>query len=451
MRQGSPKNTTRKQQRGGPRVDSQRPVSLQREYERLRCSKKMAEAFGSRVVRELVPGNERTRKVREARERKRRRLEYELDKIMERLILTMANSGADVGSDAVYRSILAMAHSVADPGSDAVYRYSDLQSPYIIQTIKELLDKTKLEMITAIHVVAKVVLPHIRGFLCQNAKPLAVVSANTVVQTTEKSLYIQHGNDKKQLVSIGKYNLGALRQTVVVEGTGPDGQPLVMPRFHQKDIAKMVLRYASILPHGQQWAVPVAQYEHLYSKFGIRYEGFASPLNSRLISYGDTYFCSLFPDTDAPFGSIGRFFDTDLLRPLGKVGEQHWAINPPYIDSIMIRAAQKICAACEEAAETEGSEFMCFFIMPAWEDSESYRLLSNSPYRRVEQHLKSKPRPSRKGAKRPKRAAAHHFYEYDGKKIPAKFPSIVFVMDTYGTRREKTFYKGICDAMMIKK
>jgi phosphorylated CTD-interacting factor 1 len=36
---------------------------------------------------------------------------------------------------------------------------------------------------------------------------------------------------------------------------------------------------------------------------GVEAEGFASPLNCRWLRY-----CSAFPDTDAPFGSLGSFF-----------------------------------------------------------------------------------------------------------------------------------------------
>ncbi|MGZ5500906.1 MAG: hypothetical protein ACXWEW_07150, partial [Nitrososphaeraceae archaeon] len=74
------------------------------------------------------------------------------------------------------------------------------------------------------------------------------------------------------------------------------------------EIARMMLRYASILPGSQHWNMPLETFKEYYNR-GIRIEGFSSPINSQLITIDRSCrFCSLFPDVDKPFGSIGNFF-----------------------------------------------------------------------------------------------------------------------------------------------
>jgi hypothetical protein len=53
-----------------------------------------------------------------------------------------------------------------------------------------------------------------------------------------------------------------------------------------------------------QAAVHPEVLDELRNRFGTVHECFASPLNCRW-----PRFCSMFPDTDAPFGSIGSFFE----------------------------------------------------------------------------------------------------------------------------------------------
>jgi hypothetical protein len=81
---------------------------------------------------------------------------------------------------------------------------------------------------------------------------------------------------------------------------------------------------------------------------GVTIEGFASPFNSQIIRFSDKdlpmQFCSLFPDVDAIFGSIGSFFDNEFAGT--KV-----TINPPFILDIMNRTADKCIEDLEIAEE----------------------------------------------------------------------------------------------------
>ena len=100
-------------------------------------------------------------------------------------------------------------------------------------------------------------------------------------------------------------------------------------KFSTLIILIMLLRYESISSKYQQWGIPSEFYKVLYQNHNIRFEGFTSPLNSGLIIYGDdTYFCSLFYDTDLYFGSIGNFFDTNFYILNKKKGEIRGILVP---------------------------------------------------------------------------------------------------------------------------
>lgn len=65
----------------------------------------------------------------------------------------------------------------------------------------------------------------------------------------------------------------------------------------------------------------------LHAHFGTGMECFASPLNCRWPRY-----CSLFADTDAPFGSLGSFFHFKPVRG-------SFEANPPFDKDCVTRMA----------------------------------------------------------------------------------------------------------------
>ena len=117
-------------------------------------------------------------------------------------------------------------------------------------------------------------------------------------------------------------------------------------------VTTMLLRYESLLPGGQHWGIPWVLADYLYI-LGFRNEGFASPLNSRFIDKEDGKFCSLFADTDEPFGSLGSFFSIDLENYSGG-----WSINPPMINYFLIFFFEKI----EKLLEENSREHYDFFL-----------------------------------------------------------------------------------------
>lgn len=96
------------------------------------------------------------------------------------------------------------------------------------------------------------------------------------------------------------------------------------------------LRYSSIYAETRHIGPPQSVYDAFYD-WGIRNEGFASPFNARLLGKENAQFYSLFPDTDAPFGSGGSFFWLNEPKNDG-----HWSLDPPFLSETMDKVDTRI-------------------------------------------------------------------------------------------------------------
>src|SRR3989344_5464199 len=102
-----------------------------------------------------------------------------------------------------------------------------------------------------------------------------------------------------------------------------------------------------------------------YDKTNIRVEGYSSPLNSKLMDMKDTFFCTLFKDTDQQFGSIGPF----TWKKIVKYQHLNWSINPPYIEKILKIMYMNVIKAFEYITR---KDFLLIILIPKWEDNEIY-------------------------------------------------------------------------------
>jgi len=156
----------------------------------------------------------------------------------------------------------------------------------------------------------------------------------------------------------------------------PGQGAVLLERGKPAEVARAALRYLAALEGGQQLGLPRAYFEGLYD-LGVRNEAFASPFNSRLLLLAaDTRFCSLFPDTDAVFGSLGSFLTLKEFAPGG------WYINPPYVESLMDVAVAK---ANELLAEGSGAPVV--MLLPRWDDAAAVRAVRGSPWLVAEEEL----------------------------------------------------------------
>lgn len=129
----------------------------------------------------------------------------------------------------------------------------------------------------------------------------------------------------------------------------------------------VLLRYASLSGAASQnvdqtagfhAAVPPPIYALLRQKLNCVVEGFASPMNST-----SSHYCSLFPDCDAYFGSLGSFFDLSV--------ETHFpngismTCNPPYSIVVMLRVAEQLTKLFS-SAEQRHVPMQVFVVVCNW-------------------------------------------------------------------------------------
>lgn len=149
-------------------------------------------------------------------------------------------------------------------------------------------------------------------------------------------------------------------RTVTVPGVGH-----LLKLGTAEEVATCALRYRAILAGSQHLGLTYEYHRKLHHLLMARNEGFASPLNSRVLGAavegtGAVQLCTLFADTDAPFGSIGPFGGARLNR--GEV----WAVNPPYVITVMDAAWARIRQALADL-----KDFTCVMLLPAWLDADA--------------------------------------------------------------------------------
>ncbi|KAJ4454357.1 putative phosphorylated CTD-interacting factor 1 [Paratrimastix pyriformis] len=139
----------------------------------------------------------------------------------------------------------------------------------------------------------------------------------------------------------------------------------------------LVRRYATLMgPQpfegaGFHAAASEAVFQALRRDFGVTAECFASPLNCYF-----PQFCSCFADTDAPFGSLGSFFDFCPATGSFEAG-------PPYTEESMDRMADRLEVLL--GATAQPLSFVVF--VPDWEDPPCRALLVMGKSRFLREHL----------------------------------------------------------------
>lgn len=91
------------------------------------------------------------------------------------------------------------------------------------------------------------------------------------------------------------------------------------------------MQYHSLYAETRHIGPPQRVYDMFYD-WGVRNEGFASPFNARLLGKPEAGFFSAFFHTDAPFGSRGSFFVTEMATWDGA-----WSVDPPFLPETMRR------------------------------------------------------------------------------------------------------------------
>ncbi len=118
-----------------------------------------------------------------------------------------------------------------------------------------------------------------------------------------------------------------------------------------RDVYTLATRYEALEGRGWQAAIPNNVMECLKNKFGVSAELMASPFNTRTINY-----CSVFPDIEHRFHSMGSFFD---FHPT----EGGYEVNPPFSEFLMVAMIKHIT----NLLKNEEAKALSFVIVvPAW-------------------------------------------------------------------------------------
>lgn len=229
-------------------------------------------------------------------------------------------------------------------------------------------------------------------------------------------------------IRFGKFsaNLPRARLALLLDLVNGEPEPVLL----------VAMRYARIFAGGQQWSIPARVYDVLIEKYGVTLEGFASPINSQLLR-ARARFCSLFPDVDAPFGSVGDFFAQDLEGIVS-------VINPPYIESLLNEVARKCVRTLANAGSASdarvagdaGSAFAptrMFVVVPTWRDAEFYFALESLAKKWHERVIVSEPR------------ATYFEDAHTGERILGTFPTTMFILSN--DRAKTPDYDALIDAM----
>lgn len=135
-----------------------------------------------------------------------------------------------------------------------------------------------------------------------------------------------------------------------------------------KALFATLCRYDMLEGGGLQSALSGHVFDVLLKQFNCNMECFASPFNCRYERY-----CSVFPDTDMIFGSMGSFFDFNFesLRNGGC-----FQANPPFAADFILAMYNRIEKLLTD--ESIDAPFMFIVFIPAWMYSPGWQALSKS-------------------------------------------------------------------------
>lgn len=144
-----------------------------------------------------------------------------------------------------------------------------------------------------------------------------------------------------ELDHLVQYKIGEVSFTIeqkredVLRSAYKDHVPNASDDAADVHIATCMLRYLSFFSNFRQFSAPLEIYKKAYAD-GYDIEGMASAFNSQLLLVGGTEFCSLFPDVEADFGSVGSFFDYNFA-------DRRCVVHPPRIEKLVEKTI-KFCA-----------------------------------------------------------------------------------------------------------
>lgn len=150
----------------------------------------------------------------------------------------------------------------------------------------------------------------------------------------------------------------------------PEGRlDILLDKANLVAVAAMTIREACLMPRGRQYTQPLLITKYYVEQCGVNLEGFATPINAQILAVDpNLWFCSLFPDTDGPFGSQGSFFKTKFSRA-------RMTIYPPFVEAVVDQTAVHLASMFDE-----GEQLFAVITVPDWKDAKYYPILTTSSY-----------------------------------------------------------------------
>lgn len=207
--------------------------------------------------------------------------------------------------------------------------------------------------------------------------PAASTSVHLEMIEADSAAQLRFGNDT---IPVSKLHLKKLRALYEVHQPHPGASSAPAAteweEVFRRRLYTMLRRYVTFIgldpaEEGQKGgnmhaAAPEPVFAWLKRELGVRCELFASPLNCYF-----PRFCSAFPDVDIFFGSLGSFFDFDVMP------EGSYEVGPPYTEEVIELTARKLVTWLK-AASSYALSFVVF--VPDWPGAGGLNLLDGADF-----------------------------------------------------------------------
>jgi hypothetical protein len=255
---------------------------------------------------------------------------YELVNCIERFLISMINSNVEKSKNF------------------SVYKIFTMKTDFYIKYIRELIEKK--------------ILPKNREII-NNYSSLIIKYIKNMIELYDKNkvdIKLKYGYSKKDnLLFYGNdFKMIPTKNMIKILDSGSES----VKNENVLSVLRIAMRYCTVITGGQHWGITTEYYDYLYNNYNLRNEGFASILNTKSIYYNDCHFCSLFPDIEGDYGSLGSFFNVELYNYDGL-----WSINPPFTEQLILQTINRVIEQIEKANEKE-KILTTFIFLPYWED-----------------------------------------------------------------------------------
>lgn len=318
----------------------------------------------------------------------RKKLLYVSEKIVERWIFATANSGYDPSRNLLAQMLENEGGLEQFKKEFIEQRGTESDAESIVQKMPQIIKETEASMGTISYIEISVTQNDIAikfdaeattpkdnsSKVAEQAKQICEKSDCVNVSYKGDNIFLKIVGCTLMKVSINEHIVAMLKKAADQTQSAISGV---------EHTALCLLRYAAHLhTTAQHWGRKLEFFKFMAEKIGIYNEAFASPLNSRALLLGkpEYRFCSLYPDTDAVFGSMGSFFDQEHLageKPGDYIG---WMINPPFTEKILEDIRDMVIKSLEKAISND-SNIIIALGWSDWTDMDAYRDLHLSPYK----------------------------------------------------------------------